>query len=220
VSDGADTATDTIRPPARPPRLAAHWERRPSRGVLSGGIDSSAITAFASKQYSGRLKTLRSGSTSSRVRRASKGEIRRRTVRTEHHELHLTGAAMPRVIERLVRCHDEPFSDAANIPLFCSVSSSRDRSSRPAGDGGDEMFGGYRRYNIVLTNGCGDSLRKPPSAYERLLQLTPSPIGRPVLQGDGAPRPGPPIALLLTSERSENPPTRSSPSRPREGRAI
>jgi asparagine synthase (glutamine-hydrolysing) len=37
---------------------------------------------------------------------------------TDHHELHLRGGDKPLVIEDLIHRHDEPFSDAANIPLY------------------------------------------------------------------------------------------------------
>ena len=41
---------------------------------------------------------------------------------TDHHELHLVGKDMTQVIEGLVQCHDEPFGDAADIPLVFVVS--------------------------------------------------------------------------------------------------
>ena len=69
---------------------------------------------------------------------------------TDHHELHIAGANMPAVIERLIRCHDEPFSDAANIPLYL-LCEQLEGSIKVIlqGDGGDEMFGGYRRHNVM-----------------------------------------------------------------------
>ncbi len=69
---------------------------------------------------------------------------------TEHHELHIQGYSLQRVIEHLVSCHDEPFGDAANIPLYLLI---HELSGNPKvilqGDGGDEIFAGYRRYNVM-----------------------------------------------------------------------
>jgi asparagine synthase (glutamine-hydrolysing) len=50
----------------------------------------------------------------------------------------------------MVRQHDEPFSDAANIPLYLLTQDARkDCTVILQGDGGDELFAGYRRYHIL-----------------------------------------------------------------------
>lgn len=118
---------------------------------LSGGIDSSAITALASKHYQGRLQTFSVGFDYDRgVNELAKAQQVARQYGTEHHELHIQGYRLQHVIEHLVSCHDEPFGDAANIPLYLLC---RELSGNPKvilqGDGGDEIFAGYRRYNIL-----------------------------------------------------------------------
>ena len=118
---------------------------------LSGGIDSSAITALASKHYQGRLQTFSVGFDYDRgVNELSKARQVARQYGTEHHELHIQGYRLQHVIEHLVSCHDEPFGDAANIPLYLLC---RELSGNPKvilqGDGGDEIFAGYRRYNVL-----------------------------------------------------------------------
>ena len=118
---------------------------------LSGGIDSSAITALASKHYHGRLQTFSVGFDYDRgVNELSKARQVARQYGTEHHELHIQGYRLQHVIEHLVSCHDEPFGDAANIPLYLLC---RELSGNPKvilqGDGGDEIFAGYRRYNVL-----------------------------------------------------------------------
>ena len=118
---------------------------------LSGGIDSSAITALASKHYQGRLQTFSVGFDYDQgVNELSKARQVAQQYGTEHHELHIQGYRLQHVIEHLVSCHDEPFGDAANIPLYLLC---RELSGNPKvilqGDGGDEIFAGYRRYNVL-----------------------------------------------------------------------
>ena len=118
---------------------------------LSGGIDSSAITALASKHYQGRLQTFSVGFDYAQgVNELPKARQVARHYGTEHHELHVEGYRLQHVIEHLVSCHDEPFGDAANIPLYLLC---RELSGNPKvilqGDGGDEIFAGYQYYNVL-----------------------------------------------------------------------
>lgn len=121
---------------------------------LSGGVDSSAITALASKHYRDRIQTFSVGFDYDRgVNELAKARQIARRYDTEHHELHIQGYRLQHVIERLVSCHDEPFGDAANIPLYLLCS---ELSGNPKvilqGDGGDEIFAGYRRYNVLASH--------------------------------------------------------------------
>lgn len=118
---------------------------------LSGGIDSSTITAIASKYYSQKINTY------SVKFDFDKGEnelpLARQVAKkfnTNHHEVEINGQDLIPVIEQLVKAHGEPFADAANIPLFLLTKNlSSEIKVVLQGDGGDEVFGGYRRYNTV-----------------------------------------------------------------------
>ena len=118
---------------------------------LSGGVDSSAVTAFASKHYAGRLATY----TASFDFDEGMSELpRARQVAelfgTEHTEVHISGFDIADVVEKMVRQHDMPFSDAANIPLYLLATQIRKKTKVVLqGDGGDELFGGYRRYTTL-----------------------------------------------------------------------
>lgn len=118
---------------------------------LSGGIDSSAITAFASRHYSGIISTYSVGFDFDQgVNELPKARQVARCFGTDHYELHIEGVHLPKVIEDLVRHHDEPFSDAANIPLYL-LCQKLNGSLKVVlqGDGGDEIFAGYRRYALL-----------------------------------------------------------------------
>ena len=118
---------------------------------LSGGIDSSAIASLAQRHHAGRLRTYTAGFDFDRgpdelpaARRFAE------RLGADHHELRLTGGDMPAVIEKLVAAHDAPFEDAANIPLALLCDALKgDVAVVLQGDGGDEMFAGYRPYAFL-----------------------------------------------------------------------
>ena len=115
---------------------------------LSGGVDSSAITALASRHYQGRLATYAAGFDDARgVDERPKARRVAQQFGTDHHEIHVGGDDVADLVEKMVRHHDMPFGDAANIPLYRMASRISGATKVVLqGDGGDEVFGGYRRY--------------------------------------------------------------------------
>ncbi|GAB1268522.1 asparagine synthase (glutamine-hydrolyzing) [Aurantivibrio infirmus] len=118
---------------------------------LSGGIDSSAITAYASEYYEGVLDTYsvgfdfhKGGNEFENARLVSK------MFGTNHHEIEIGANNLADDLTVLSIYHDEPFSDAANIPLYLLTKQLKgDQKVVLQGDGGDEIFAGYRRYNLL-----------------------------------------------------------------------
>ncbi len=119
---------------------------------LSGGIDSSAITAFASKYVSGKLNTysveydfnVGEGSELAKAKSVAK------KFNTNHHELKVESHNIIEDFESLVFQYDEPFADSANFPLYLLAKQcSNDMTVVLQGDGGDELFAGYRRYKLL-----------------------------------------------------------------------
>ena len=93
---------------------------------LSGGIDSSAIAAFASRHYKGRLATYSAGFDFA----PDGGELPKakrvaELYGTDHHEIHIGGGDIGGLVEKMVDHHDMPFFDAANIPLYLMAAKSR-----------------------------------------------------------------------------------------------
>lgn len=176
---------------------------------LSGGIDSSAITAFAAKHFSGRIETFSAGFDFDKgVNELPKAALVARHFNTKHHELHISAQNITDTIEALVSCHDEPFADAANIPLYllCKEIKSTVKVVLQ-GDGGDEVFGGYKRYkalqNIGLWKAANVLLSMVPSnnrsSYLRLRRFALA-----VSQTSDWKK----IALLLTVETEKSSPLR------------
>jgi asparagine synthase (glutamine-hydrolysing) len=179
--------------------------------ALSGGIDSSAIAALATRHYPGRLATYSVGFDFD----ATGGELPKarrvaETFGTEHHELRLAGGDLAGVIETLVRSHDQPFGDAAHIALYLLA---RELSGKVKvvlqGDGGDEMFAGYRRYAALAHTRLWEAAARALPVLDAAAALHPmaARLGRFVRaagEEDGALRMG----LLLTQESARLPPTR------------
>ena len=118
---------------------------------LSGGIDSSAIASFAVEAAGSRIQTFSAGFDDPAL--PDERPLARRLAEhlgTEHHEFIIRGENLECCVEELVAHHGAPFFDAANIPLWMMA-----RSVAPSakvvlqGDGGDEVFGGYRRYHSI-----------------------------------------------------------------------
>lgn len=118
---------------------------------LSGGIDSSAITAYASKHYKGKLKTYSiCFDYDNGVNELNLASIVAKKFGTNHKEIKITGDDLIEVLETLNMSHDEPFGDAANIPLYLITKKLKGKIKVVLqGDGGDEFFGGYSRYNTI-----------------------------------------------------------------------
>jgi asparagine synthase (glutamine-hydrolysing) len=121
---------------------------------LSGGIDSSAITAFASKHYEGKLKTYSVSFDYDLVNELPLARKVAKQFDTDHQEVHISGGEVIDVIEALVKSHDEPFGDAADIPLYMLTQKLKGKVKVVLqGDGGDEFFGGYSRYRTIQQAG-------------------------------------------------------------------
>ena len=148
---------------------------------LSGGIDSSAITAFATRHYGSGLKTYAVGfDFAADTNELPKAATVARHFGTDHHELFVQGVDLPAVIEALVASHDDAFSDAANIPLYllCKELGGTVRVVLQ-GDGGDELFGGYRRYSLLTRERlwragavCGGMVRWLPFGQVRTRRVS------------------------------------------------
>jgi len=120
--------------------------------LLSGGIDSSSIVAFAARHYGKTLDTyaveydFNAGGVSELARAA---EVAAR-FGTNHTELRINTEHVEDIFADLVFQYDEPFADSAGIPLYLLAREcGKDKRVILQGDGGDELFAGYRRYNVM-----------------------------------------------------------------------
>lgn len=118
----------------------------PVGAFLSGGLDSSAIVACASKLIHKPLQTFSIGFAEKEFSELPSAESVARYFGTDHHEEIVTPDAV-RDLDQLVHYFDEPFADASAIPTMAVARmASQHVKVCLSGDGGDEVFGGYARY--------------------------------------------------------------------------
>jgi asparagine synthase (glutamine-hydrolysing) len=118
----------------------------PVGAFLSGGIDSSAVIAAASRQYHGQLRTYSIGFKEHGFSELPYARAVAESFGTAHSERVLIPDS-GRVLDGLTQCFDEPFADPAAVPTFLLArTAARDVKVVLTGDGGDEAFGGYSRY--------------------------------------------------------------------------
>jgi asparagine synthase (glutamine-hydrolysing) len=110
---------------------------------LSGGIDSSAVTAMMT-QLGGDVKSFSVGFGERSFDEAPYARQVARHLGTDHHELTLEPAMMLGLIPRLGTLLDEPLGDASIIPTYLLSAFTRQHVTVAlGGDGGDELFAGY-----------------------------------------------------------------------------
>lgn len=112
---------------------------------LSGGIDSSAVTAFASRHVAaGRLKTFSIGFTEKSFDETEFGRLVSEKFGTDHRLETLSAARARDLVDESVARLDEPMGDSSLLPTYLvSGLARRDVTVALGGDGGDELFAGY-----------------------------------------------------------------------------
>ena len=114
--------------------------------LLSGGIDSSALTALAAQETPGPVSTFSIGFEERSFDELERARAVARRYGTDHHELVLRPHAVE-LLAQIVAAFDEPLGDSSALPTYLvSELASQHVKVVLSGEGGDELFGGYYTY--------------------------------------------------------------------------
>jgi asparagine synthase (glutamine-hydrolysing) len=121
---------------------------------LSGGYDSSCVTALLQKDRAEKLKTFTIAVPDIGLNEAPYAKEISDHLGTEHFEFECSEKEALTIIEDLPFFYDEPFADSSAIPttLVCKMASQSVKVVLSA-DGGDEIFAGYNRYEYLMKYG-------------------------------------------------------------------
>jgi len=114
---------------------------------LSGGIDSSVVTALLQKRSAERIKTFTIGFDEPGYNEAEHAKKIAEYLGTDHTEHYCTKEDALRIIPELPKIYDEPFGDSSAIATILVSKLAKEKVSVVlSGDGGDELFCGYSKY--------------------------------------------------------------------------
>ena len=119
---------------------------RPLGSFLSGGYDSTIVTAYMAKLMSEKVQTYSIGFNSAQFNEAHHAKLVANYLGTNHHE-EILSPDPALVVEKISHVLDQPFADSSIVPMYLLAKFARENLIVAlGGDGGDEVFGGYDRY--------------------------------------------------------------------------
>lgn len=119
----------------------------PVGAFLSGGVDSAAVVAYATKYAKGPFHTFTMGFGEREMDERAEAEVISKHFKTTHHSFEAKPEDLLSLVDDLVTHYDAPYADSSALPLWLlAKETSKHIKVVLTGDGGDETFGGYRRY--------------------------------------------------------------------------
>lgn len=141
---------------------------------LSGGIDSSLITAMAAYLKPDKIKTFSIGYDTHKYDESEFAKNVAKFIGTEHYAFKLKEDDLDAILPEIIHGYDEPFADTSAYPTLIVSKMAREHVTVSlSGDGGDELFMGYGMYKWAsrLDHPLVKALRKPTFPFT---QLAPS----------------------------------------------
>jgi asparagine synthase (glutamine-hydrolysing) len=130
---------------------------------LSAGYDSSCVTALLQKDSTSKIRTFTIGTTDKLSDEAPLARQIADHLGTDHTEYYCTPEEAKAIIPILADYFDEPFADSSAVPtILVSRLARKNVTVALSADGGDEIFGGYPKYQFL--NDLQKRLSRMPSA--------------------------------------------------------
>ena len=164
----------------------------PVGAFLSGGIDSSLVSAVMQRGTETPIDTFTIGFDEPEFDESPQAAAVAQAIGSRHHMVRMSADSFLETVPTLPQIYDEPFADPSAIPMLHIARYARERVTVClSGDGGDEMFGGYGRYQIAsrlgqgierypawLRHACAGAIdRVSPQMWDRLFHCLPSGAG-------------------------------------------
>tara|TARA_B110000879_G_C11175379_1_gene515747 strand:- start:1442 stop:3298 length:1857 start_codon:yes stop_codon:yes gene_type:complete len=122
----------------------------PLGAFLSGGVDSSSVVAMMSGISDRPIKTFSIGFKEQEFDETKYAKLVAKKFNTDHHEMIVEPESID-LLPELVNLFDEPFADSSAVPMYYLSKFAREHVTVAlSGDGGDELFAGYSRYNNMI----------------------------------------------------------------------
>ncbi len=135
---------------------------------LSGGYDSSCVTALLQKDRTEKIKTFTIGTTDNKLDEAPFAKEIAAHLGTDHTEYYCTSQEALDIIPDLPYYYDEPFADSSAIPTILVSRLARKKVTVAlSADAGDEVFAGYNRYDYISR--YGNKIAAIPKPLRKLM---------------------------------------------------
>jgi asparagine synthase (glutamine-hydrolysing) len=169
---------------------------------LSGGLDSSLISALAQVEQRGELRTFSVAFDDPRYDERAQQEMVAKAIGTDHHVLEVGATDIAQAFPEVLWHTEAPLVRTAPVPLFLLSREVRDRNLKvvATGEGADELFWGYDLFKEVAIRDL--HRRDPDRALELLAELYPH-------LGPAAARRGPGWARFLIETGADDDPLSS-----------
>ncbi len=117
---------------------------------LSSGIDSALVTAIAQKNSNNPVKTFTIGFNDKERNEADRAKEIAKYLNTDHTEYYIGEKEIFALLDDITDYYDEPFADSSQLPTMLVSKLAREKVTVAlSGDGGDELFCGYKMYDLV-----------------------------------------------------------------------